>query len=104
VVFRPLGIDEIKKIVSLELFQLASRMAKQQSITLSFDKDVVKFLSDKSFDPAQGARLVRRNIQEWIEDPLAEKIITGEVREMNEVKVTLENDKIIIKQVEFVKV
>lgn len=104
VVFRPLGMEEIKKIVLLELNNLVTRIMKQQSISLSFDKDVVKFLADKSYDPAQGARLIRRNVQEMIEDVLAEKIIAGEIAEMTEAKIALENDTIQIKEVELAKV
>ena len=77
---------------------------KHQSISLSYDKDVLKFIADKSYDPAQGARLIRRNVQELIEDVVAEKIITGEVVEMSEAKIALENDKIQIKVVELAKV
>ena len=104
VVFRPLGIEEIKKIVLLELNNLVARIMKHQSISLSYDKDVLKFIADKSYDPAQGARLIRRNVQELIEDVVAEKIITGEVVEMSEAKIALENDKIQIKVVELAKV
>ncbi len=103
VVFRPLALEEIRKIAALELDQLTARMLKQQNISLSFDRDVTKLISEKSYDPNQGARMVRRNIQELIEDPLAEKIITGEIAEMNEVRVSLKDDKIEIKQLELVK-
>ncbi len=104
IVFRPLGMEEIKKIVSLELNRFVERVFKQQSITLSFDKDLVRFVAEKSYDPAQGARLVRRNIQEMIEDPLAEKIITGEVAEMSEAKITVAQNSVSIKQVELARV
>ncbi|HEX9502772.1 MAG TPA: ATP-dependent Clp protease ATP-binding subunit [Patescibacteria group bacterium] len=100
VVFRPLGMEEIKKIVNLELNYLMDRILKQQNITLTFDKDVVKFLAEKSYDPAQGARLIRRKVQELIEDPLAEKLITGEIAEMAEAKISVAADTIVIKQVE----
>ncbi len=103
VVFRPLGIDEIKKITLLELNNLINRIFKQQSITLNFDKDVVRLIADKSYDPAQGARLIRRNVQELIEDPLAEKIIGGEIAEMSEAKIFVVNDVIQIKQAELAR-
>jgi ATP-dependent Clp protease ATP-binding subunit ClpC len=100
VVFRPLGMEEIKKITVLELNSLMERIMKQQSITLTFDKDVVRIIAEKSYDPAQGARLIRRNVQEMIEDQLAEKIITGEIVEMAEAKITVTDENIAIKQVE----
>lgn len=99
VVFRPLGMDEIKKIVSLELASTFLHIEKHQSLQITADKDAVKHLADKSYDPAQGARLVRRNIQEMIEDPLAELIISGELNEGAVVKISAKNDKLEIKQV-----
>lgn len=99
VVFRPLSMEEIKKIVSLELGYLAEHILKQQKITINFDRDLIRFLSDKSYDPAQGARLIRRKIQELIEDPLAEKMITGEITGTSDIKVSVENGGVAIKQI-----
>ncbi|MBX4191515.1 MAG: ATP-dependent Clp protease ATP-binding subunit [Candidatus Doudnabacteria bacterium] len=104
VVFRPLGMEEIKKIVGLELAYLVDRIMKQQSITLAYDKDVVRFIAEKSYDPAQGARLIRRNVQELIEDQLAEKIISGEIGEMSEAKISVVDNSLVIKQVELATV
>src|SRR3989344_1628726 len=98
VVFRPLGMEEIKKIVNLQLVQLSERLFQQQNIAINFDPKVMKFLAEKSYDPAQGARFVRRNIQELIEDPLAEKMISGDIVELNEIKITVEAGKIAIRQ------
>jgi ATP-dependent Clp protease ATP-binding subunit ClpC len=104
VVYRPLGVDEIRKITALELNNLSERLLKQQNITLSFDKEAIKLIAEKSFDPNQGARFIRRRIQEYVEDALAEKIINGEISEMAEVKVTGLNDKIEIKQPQLARV
>jgi ATP-dependent Clp protease ATP-binding subunit ClpA len=99
-VFRPLAMEEIRKIVNLEIGYLIDHIRKQQNIETQVDRDVVKFLADKSFDAAQGARLIRRNIQEMIEDQLAEKIINGEINDKSAVRISLNNDMIDIKQVE----
>jgi ATP-dependent Clp protease ATP-binding subunit ClpC len=103
-VFRPLGMEEIKKIASLELEKLAEHVKKQQNITLAFDRESVKLVAQKSYDPAQGARLIRRTIQEQVEDVLAEKIITGEVTENSSLKVSVEDGKISIREAELIKV
>ncbi|HEV8601005.1 MAG TPA: ATP-dependent Clp protease ATP-binding subunit [Patescibacteria group bacterium] len=103
-VFRPLGMEEIKKIVALELQILAEHIQKQQNITLFIDAKVIKYIADKSYDPAQGARFVRRKIQELVEDPLAEKIISGEISNPSEVSATIEQDKIQMKQTDLAKV
>ncbi len=100
VVFRPLGMDEIKKIVSLELADTFLHIKKHQDLEVTADKDAIKFISDKSYDAAQGARLIRRNIQEMIEDPLAEKIISGDLPEGSVVKISSKGDSLEIKQVD----
>jgi len=98
VVFHPLGVEEIKKITTLELDNLKNRMFREQNITVNFDKEAVRLIAEKSYDPNQGARFIRRRIQELIEDPLAEKIIIGEIGAMAEIKITATADKIEIKQ------
>ncbi|MDP4000727.1 MAG: ATP-dependent Clp protease ATP-binding subunit [bacterium] len=104
VVFRPLNMETIKKIVSLELLKLVEHIYKQQNVKLSIDKEVVRLIAEKSYDPAQGARFIRRRIQEMIEDPLAEKIIAGEIKKNSSIIITSEKQKIQIKQTELTKV
>jgi ATP-dependent Clp protease ATP-binding subunit ClpC len=93
-VFRPLGYEQIQAITELQLKELALHMQKQHNITLAQNTAVVKFIADKSFDPAQGARLVRRSIQDLVEDPLAEKLISGEIKENSNVKMRVISGKI----------
>ncbi|MEK7161126.1 MAG: hypothetical protein AAB729_00340, partial [Patescibacteria group bacterium] len=76
IVFRPLGFEQLKKITQLQIALLQNRLL-EQNIQLKISSPVIKFISEKSFDPAQGARFVRKNIQTLLEDPLAEKLITG---------------------------
>jgi len=86
-VFKPLGYNELKAIAELQLKELAAHIAKQHNITLQISAAAVKYLADKSFDPQQGARLIRRNIQDLVEDPLAERLISGEVKEGQSIKI-----------------
>jgi ATP-dependent Clp protease ATP-binding subunit ClpC len=94
-VFKPLGLDEIKKVVSLELNYLSDRVKDQQQVSLIFDKDTVAFIAAKSSDPQQGARYIRRNIQEFIEDPLAEKIITGFIKPGDTTTAVVKNNEVV---------
>jgi ATP-dependent Clp protease ATP-binding subunit ClpA len=73
-VFKPLGIQELRKIASLQLLEIAARL-KEQGVILRTSPAVAKFVSEQSFDPLQGARFIRKNIETLLEDPLAEKII-----------------------------
>lgn len=76
IVFKPLGFEELKRITQLQITKLQTRLLAQ-NVQLKISPAVVKFISEKSFDPAQGARFIRKNIQDLLEDPLAEKIIAG---------------------------
>jgi ATP-dependent Clp protease ATP-binding subunit ClpA len=74
IVYRPLEFDQLKKITALQIGYLQDRLS-HQGITLKATAAVVKHIADQSFDPAQGARFIRRNVQNLLEDPLAELII-----------------------------
>lgn len=94
VVFKPLGYAEIKKITELQIKELAEHL-RTQEITLQANPQVIKFIADKSFDPSQGARLVRRNIQDLVEDPLAEKLITSKFKPGSSIKISTLKEKLI---------
>lgn len=73
-VFRPLGMQELRKITQLHLAEVQARL-KERQIGIKFSSAVVKHIAEQSFDPAQGARYIRKNIERLIEDPLAERMI-----------------------------
>ncbi len=78
-VFNSLGEVEIKRITEKELGKLADRLTKQK-ISLSFNNAVINFIAEKSLAWNQGARLIRKNIQELLENPISEMIIYGRVK------------------------
>jgi ATP-dependent Clp protease ATP-binding subunit ClpC len=94
IVFRPLGFAELKKITQLQLLQLQSRLL-EQSVQLKTSPAVVRYVAEKSFDPAQGARFVRKNLQDLLEDPLAEKIIGGTAREGAQILADVKKGKLV---------
>lgn len=73
-IFRPLGQQQLRKITTIQFGDIQKRLALQQ-ITLKATPTLIKFITDKSFDPLQGARYIRKNIQDLVSDPLAEQII-----------------------------
>ena len=79
VVFRKLEKEDMKKILALELAKLQSRL-KGQHITLSLDKKATDFLIEKGYDSALGARPLRRVVQDYIEDPLADLVLAGKAK------------------------
>lgn len=74
VTFRPLTKDALKHVVQLELTKLQNRL-KEKHIQLNLSQDAVEFLVNKGFQPEMGARPIRRTIEEFIEDALAEKLL-----------------------------
>ncbi len=80
VIFNYLGKPEIKKIVDLELDKVENRL-KGKKIKLRVSQIVKELLAEKGFNPNLGARPLKRTIQKLILDPLALKIISGEIKE-----------------------
>jgi ATP-dependent Clp protease ATP-binding subunit ClpC len=74
IVFHPLGEEEIKKIIELMINQLNERLG-EQGIKIELTKEAFSFIAKKGFDPSYGARPLRRTIQRYIEDPLAEEVL-----------------------------
>ena len=79
ILFNPLTREDIEKIIEIELKDLYERV-HQAGFNLKLSKKMKKFVADAGFDPQYGARPLKRAIQRYIEDPLAEKIISGEVK------------------------
>ena len=77
IVFRPLDKDDIKRILKLELKKFEDRIAKQD-LFIELSKEAEDFFVDKGYEPAYGARPMRRLLQNKIEDALSLKIISGE--------------------------
>ncbi len=80
VIFNHLGKAEIKKIVDIEMAKIGAVMKKNNDIKLEITTQAKDFLADKGYDPSLGARPLRRVIQKEVLDPLALKIISGEIR------------------------
>ena len=93
IVFNPLEEKEIRKISKLELEKLKKRLAIQ-GVNFSYSRKVVDFVAKKSLAFDQGARLVRRNIQEFVENEIARQIVEGKMRN-NRIGLDVRNEKII---------
>ena len=78
VMFSPLGKDQIERIIDLQMASFMKRVAEKQ-ITLTLTSAAKALLFREGYDPAYGARPMKRAIQRLIQDPLALKILDGEV-------------------------
>jgi len=94
IVFRPLVKEDLHKIVEIELGFLRERL-KEQKIALELTEGAKDFLIEKGFDPVFGARPLKRIIQRFIEDPLAQDIISKRFLEGAQVKVDKRNDALV---------
>lgn len=92
-VFKPLAISSIIKIVQKQFNDLSNRLSGQ-GYSIDFDAKLAKYIAKKSYQPQEGARAVRRTIQEQIENPIAEKIIAGDYKKGDKIKVSVENNKL----------
>lgn len=77
VVFHPLGRDQIRHIADIQLNLLRKRLAARE-MHLELDELAMAHLADVGFDPVYGARPLKRAIQQWLENPLANKLLAGE--------------------------
>jgi len=93
IIFNPLNQKEIEKIVEIQL-EIVKKRLLQKEIQLQIDEAVKKYLAKEGFSPDFGARELKRVIQRNILDPLAYKIINGEVGPADIVKITVENNKL----------
>jgi ATP-dependent Clp protease ATP-binding subunit ClpC len=97
VFFRPLDKEDLIKIVELEIAKFAKRLVERK-ILLEFSDEAKRLLIDKGYDEKYGARPLRRAVEHYLEDPLAEAILRGEVKEGEPVLVTCEGDKLVFMQ------
>ncbi|MBM3842452.1 MAG: ATP-dependent Clp protease ATP-binding subunit, partial [Verrucomicrobia bacterium] len=95
--FRPLDKNDLAKIVDLETAKFARRL-DERKITLEFTPEAKQLLIDKGYDEKYGARPLRRAVEHYLEDPLAEAILRGEVKDGEPCLVVRDGDKLIFKQ------
>ena len=96
VIFDPLSQDELSHIVELQVRELATRLADRR-ITLEVTEAARAWLAEKGYDPAYGARPLRRLVQKEIGDRLATALLAGEVRDGQEVTVDVEGEGLALR-------
>jgi ATP-dependent Clp protease ATP-binding subunit ClpB len=86
IIFDRLTRDDMSGIVDIQLRRLEKRLA-QRKIALDLDAEAKKWLADEGYDPVYGARPLKRVIQRDLQDPLAEMLLAGEVRDGDSIHV-----------------
>ena len=93
VVFKKFEKSDLIKILDLELAKLSDRL-KDAHISLSLDPKAANFLVEKGYDSALGARPLRRIVQEYLEDSLADMVLAGKAKSRIRVKLDKSGDKL----------
>ncbi len=92
IVFHPLAQEHIRAITEIQLEHLQKRLS-DRDITLSFSDSALDKLSKAGFDPVYGARPLKRSIQELVENPLAQKLLSGDIKTGAEVSIEVKSDQ-----------
>lgn len=95
--FRPLAKDDLVKIVEIELAKFAKRLTDRK-ITLEFTDAAKSLLIEKGYDEKYGARPLRRAVEHYLEDPFAEALLRGTVKDGEPVVVSRDGDKLVFEQ------
>jgi hypothetical protein len=95
IIFKPLEKESLFKIVDNELQKVANKL-KERNIELTWGDSVKELIIKHGYDPEMGARPLRRAIQKYVEDPIANAIIEDEVTDKIRLDYDLVNDKLII--------
>jgi ATP-dependent Clp protease ATP-binding subunit ClpB len=93
ILFHRLRRQDMDKIVSIQLGRL-EKLLVDRKITLDLDDEAIDWLAGKGYDPAYGARPLKRVLQKELQDPLAERILVGDIKDGTRVKITAGSDRL----------
>ena len=97
IVFRSLTKPDLIEILDLEVAQ-GDGAAERKEHLAALDEKAKDFLVEKGYDPTYGARPMRRAVERFLEDPLAEEILKGNVVNNEPITVTVDDGKLVFKQ------
>ncbi len=93
IVFHKIEESDLKEIVKLMLKSVCARL-EEQDINVNFSEEAEKYLAEKGFDPTYGARPLRRTITKIVEDKISEQILSGIVKNGDEISVSLKDNEL----------
>jgi ATP-dependent Clp protease ATP-binding subunit ClpC len=96
IVFHSLAKADLEHIVDLEVAKVVKRL-KDKDITVILEADAKEFLISKGYDPQYGARPMRRAVERYLEDPVAEELLRGSYHAGQEIRVVRDGDKLAFK-------
>jgi len=94
ILFHRLKRDQMGRIVDIQIERLA-KLLEDRKIAVTLDAKARDWLAEKGYDPAYGARPLKRVIQKYVQDPLAELILSGQIKDGEKVKVSAGRDGLV---------
>jgi ATP-dependent Clp protease ATP-binding subunit ClpB len=91
ILFHRLKRDQMGAIVDIQMTRL-QKLLDDRKITIELAPEARNWLADKGYEPAYGARPLKRVIQKSLQDPLAEKILAGDIKDGDKVRVDVKGD------------
>jgi ATP-dependent Clp protease ATP-binding subunit ClpB len=95
ILFHRLRREDMSEIVDIQLKRL-NRLLEDRKIALSLDAKARQWLADKGYDPTYGARPLKRVIQKWVQDPLAQMLLAGELADGSTIKLSVSQGHLTI--------
>lgn len=95
ITFHELKPEDIRKILEIQIAQLRQKL-ESMNIRISFTEDFMSYLSEKGYDPAFGARPVKRVLQRELIDELARKLLSGELKRDSEITATFKDGQLVL--------
>jgi ATP-dependent Clp protease ATP-binding subunit ClpB len=95
ILFHRLKREQMAAIVDIQMVRL-QKLLVDRKLTLELDDTARTWLANKGYDPAYGARPLKRVIQKQVQDPLAEQILAGKIKDGQKVKVTVRGGQLVI--------
>ena len=99
ITFSPLSVEDMAEIVDLQMKEVKERL-NESGLSVELTEAARKWLSEEGFDPAFGARPLRRALQKHIESPLSVRLLSGEFKRGGTILVDVEDDKLVFRSAE----
>ncbi|MBC7232525.1 MAG: AAA family ATPase [Chloroflexi bacterium] len=98
IIFQRLSKEDMKRIVDLQMKDIRQRL-REQGLDIQLTEAARDWLAEKGYDPAFGARPLRRTLQRLVESPLSKKLIRGELKPGDELQIDIEHDEVVFRKV-----
>ena len=97
IMFEPLGRNDIKEILHLQMNELSKRLA-ENGVKISFSQNFEEYMSGRGYEPAYGARPIKRLMQRELVNLLAKSVLEGKIRRDSSVEVDMDGDQVVIRE------